>query len=384
MALVKVVKYDGPVDEFIWKYPYTELGTWTQLVVNETQEAILLKDGVICDIFKGGRYTLDTKNIPILNKIINIPFGGESPFKVEVWFVNKRVNLDIKWGTPTPIQIQDPKYGIFIPVRSFGQFGIQLQDSRTFFTKLIGTKRNFTVKDINDYFRGIYLAQVKDIISSYIVNQRISILEINSKMLELSEYIKTAIEPKLGEFGISLLNFYVNDINVPEDDEGVKKLKAALAKKAEMEIVGYNYVQERSFDTLEGAAKNTGNGMANNFMGAGMGMAMGVGLGNSFSNNFNTTMDGQNHSGINGNAENSKEYINCKKCGAKILKGTKYCPECGELQLKLCPNCGAILENENAKFCSECGAPLIKFCKNCKAQLPDGVKFCPECGTKVE
>lgn len=379
MAIVNIIKYDGGIDEFIWKYPYEEIGTWSQLIVNETQEAILVKDGKICDIFRAGKYTLDTKNIPILNKIINIPFGNESPFKVEVWFINKRVNLDIKWGTPTPIQLQDPKYGIFIPVRSFGQFGIKLEESKTFFTKLIGVKNSFNKAEINNYFRGVYLSKVKDIIFSYIVNKKISILEINSCIVELSDYIKTSMSPFFEEYGITLISFFINDINVPEEDEGVKKLKSALAKRAEMDIVGYNYLQERSFDTLEGAAKNSSNGITNSIMGAGVGMAMGIGLGNTFNESFTSNMMTTEDSNLK-----KQEYINCKKCGKKILKGIKFCPECGEFQYKKCSRCGAIQENENAKFCSECGAPLIKHCSKCNAILTSKAKFCPECGAKVE
>ncbi len=379
MAIVNIIKYDGGIDEFIWKYPYEEIGTWSQLIVNETQEAILVKDGKICDIFKAGKYTLDTKNIPILNKIINIPFGNESPFKVEIWFVNKRVNLDIKWGTPTPIQLQDPKYGIFIPVRSFGQFGIKLEESKVFFTKLIGVKNSFNKVEINNYFRGVYLSKVKDVISSYIVNKKISILEINSCIIELSDYIKASMSPFFEEYGISLINFFINDINVPEEDEGVKKLKSALAKRAEMDIVGYNYLQERSFDTLEGAAKNSSNGITNDFMGAGIGMAMGVGLGNTFNESFNSNIMTHKDSNLK-----KQEHIKCKKCGKEILKGIKFCPECGELQYKKCNKCGAIQENENAKFCSECGAPLIKHCSKCNTVLISEAKFCPECGAKVE
>ena len=70
---------------------------------------------------------METANIPLLNKVINLPFGGRSPFTAEVWFVNKLYSLDVKWGTPTPIQIQDPKYGVFVPVRANGRFGIQIQ-----------------------------------------------------------------------------------------------------------------------------------------------------------------------------------------------------------------------------------------------------------------
>ena len=143
MAIIEVLKYNGGPDVFAWKYPSEELGTWTQLIVNESQEAVLVKEGQILDIFGSGRHTLETANIPLLNKIVNLPFGGRSPFTAEVWYINKAFNLDIKWGTPTPIQIQDPKYGIFVPVRSNGIFGIHIVDSAAFHVKLVGTLRSF-------------------------------------------------------------------------------------------------------------------------------------------------------------------------------------------------------------------------------------------------
>lgn len=372
MALVDIVKYSGTLEEFIWKYPRDDLGTWTQLVVNETQEALLLKDGKICDLFTTGKYILESKNIPILNKIINLPFGGESPFKVEVWFINKRYNLDVKWGTPSPIQLQDAKYKIFIPVRSFGQFGIRIEDSKLFFSKIVGTKTIFTKNEINLFFRGLYLTKIKDMISSYLVKRKISILEINAYISELSDYISDSMKQVFKGYGIELVNFYINDINIPEDDSGVKRLKEALAKRAEMDIVGYNYLQERSFDTLEGAAKNTGT--SSNFINSGIGMAMGVGLGNNFSNKVNSNLL------IN----TEEEKIKCIKCGTELKRGAKFCFECGEAQQKKCPNCGALQENQNTKFCSECGIPLVKKCKKCGKVVEENIKFCPECGNRID
>ena len=84
MAIVEVVKYNGKPDVLAWKYPNEELGTWTQLIVNESQEAVLVKGGKVFDGFDSGRHTLETANIPILNKIINLPFGGRSPFTAEM------------------------------------------------------------------------------------------------------------------------------------------------------------------------------------------------------------------------------------------------------------------------------------------------------------
>ncbi len=433
MAIVEVVKYNGSPDVFAWKYPSEELGTWTQLIVNESQEAILYKGGQALDLFSAGRHTLETANIPILNKIVNLPFGGRSPFTAEVWYINKVYSLDIKWGTPTPIQLQDPKYKVFIPLRSFGQFGIQISDSRKFLTKLVGTLPVFDKDSILKYFRGLYLTKVKDSISTYLIKKGVSVLEINAYLDELSEHLKEKMVPILDEYGIKLENFYVNDINVPEDDPAVKKLKDALAKRAEMDIVGYSYVQERSFDTLEGAATNQSSGQSG-LMGAGIGLGMGVGIGGAFGNqvgsitqnmntkemkrcpNCNTEMEAEaRFCSICGCDTNKKEdepkeatdKTACSKCGNAFSKKAKFCPECGKSYNpctfcgadlkegtekcdicgkaipKHCPKCGALVADEKAKFCPECGESLVKKCANCGTKIDGSPKFCPECGNKL-
>lgn len=246
MAIVDVVKYNGEPGLLAWKFPEEELGTWTQLIVNESQEAVLFRDGRAMDVFGAGRHTLETQNIPILNKIINLPFGGRSPFAAEVWYVNKLSTLDVKWGTPSPIQMQDSRYRIFVPVRANGMFGIRVEDAMKFLVKLVGTMPAFDRNMLVNHFRGLCVTKVKDALSSYLLKKQISVMEINAYIDELSGYMKERIEPDMAEYGIKLINFYVNEISVPEDDPSVKKLKDALAKKAEMDIIGFDYRQERS------------------------------------------------------------------------------------------------------------------------------------------
>jgi len=412
-ALVEVVKYNGAPDVFAWRFPETELGTWTQLIVNESQEAILFKGGQAYDVFGPGRHTLSTANIPILNRIINLPFGGRSPFTVEVWFINKQHSLDIKWGTPTPIQLKDPRYNIMIPVRAFGQFGITIDDSRPFITKLVGTLPNFGSQEVINFFRGMYLTKVRTVISQYIAKKEISILEINAYLLELSDDLKESIDARLrDEYGIRLLNFFVNDVSIPEDDPGVAQLKAALAKRAEMDIKGFDYTQERSFDTLESAASNPGS-MNAGMMGAGMGMGMGIGLGGSM---------GQGMADLSQSIQ-TKRIKNCQNCNNSMEETVRFCGSCGhDTQVvasvpagamipckcghaysntyKFCPKCGTSAPEPNAciscnkeidadaKFCQHCGSsqkgPIQKVCPGCEAERAPDAKFCVSCGTGLE
>lgn len=433
MAIIEVVKYNGAPNVFAWKYPSEELGTWTQLIVNESQEAVLFKGGEALDVFTSGRHTLDTENIPILRKLVNLPFGGRSPFTAEVWYVNKLFKLDIKWGTASPIQIQDPKYGVFVPVRSNGMFGIQVEDSRKFLVKLVGTMPGFDESSVIKYFRGLYITKVKDAISSYVIKKRISVMEINAYIDELSSYMKERIEPEMHDYGIKLVSFFVNEISVPETDSAVKKLKDALTKKAEMNIIGYNYQQERSFDTMEAATRNESMGAAP-FMGTGIGLGMGAGVGRAMAGTMSDIvgqMDlgdhtddrecpkcharmeqgqrfcgacgfdtqspveekpekivircarcGKESSGTKFCTECGKRYNPCPECGQDLEEGAASCPECGYEFPEKCPSCGADII-KGAKFCPECGAALVKKCPNCGHEIENDAKFCPECGESL-
>ncbi|WP_422659817.1 SPFH domain-containing protein [Paenibacillus sp. EC2-1] len=404
MAIIEVVKYDGPPGVFAWRYPNQELGTWTQLIVQESQEVILFKEGQALDSFSAGRHTLSTANIPILSNIINLPFGGKSPFTAEVWFINKLSSLDIKWGTSTPLQLQDPKFNIIVSVRAFGQFGIQIEDPRKFLLKLVGTLPTFDQDTLIKYYRGVLMSNINEIISSYIIHKKISVVEINAYAAEISKHIQEAITPSFREMGISLLNFYIDSINTPANDPAAMRIKEALAKKAEMDIIGYTYQQERSFDTLEGAAKNPGSSAA--IMGSGLGMGIGMAgtmyeTVNQISGNLRAshnnespilqracdkcnTLNSENARFCSGCGQSmlttsSEKPIICSDCGHPIPPHAKFCEHCGDPHLP-CPTCGKDY-SLNAKSCSSCGSELPKPCKSCGELLDPKAKFCPSCGS---
>ena len=355
MAIADVIKYNGNPGLLAWKFPGEELGTWTQLIVNESQEAVLFKDGRALDLFGAGRHTLETQNIPILNKIINLPFGGRSPFAAEVWYVNMLSTLDVKWGTPSPIQMQDARYGIFVPVRANGLFGIRVEDARKFLIKLVGTMPAFDRNMLTNHFRGLCVTKVKDVLSSYLLKKQISVMEINAYIDELSGYMKERIEPDMAEYGIRLINFYVNEISVPEEDPSVRKLKDALAKKAEMDIIGFDYRQERSFNALEGAASNPGSAGAL-FMGAGIGTGMGLGMGSAMGAGSGG-ISGELRTEQSGERPGQEQQLLCPGCGSRIPAGGRFCPECGIPLAKKCPKCSAAIEGD-PRFCPECGEKL--------------------------
>ena len=375
MAVVNRVKWDGQDGMYAWKYPSEELSQLTQLIVNESQDAVLIREGKMIGPLSPGRHTLDTKNIPLLSKLFKVPTGGDAPFTAEVWFVNKTMPLDVKWGTLASIQLQDPKYNVMLPIRAFGQYGVQISDTRKFITKLVGTLPSFDREKMVSYFRGIILTNAKSFISKQIIKEKISVLEISAHLGDISQSLRDNMAKELDNFGLNLINFQVNSINTPEDDPAVIRLKEALAKKAEMDIIGFNYQQQRSFDTMETAAGNEG-ASSSGLMGAGLGLGMGVGLGSPMGN----AMGGMAQELNTGDSQHTKnqETFDCDKCGQKMPKGAKFCSSCGDAFLA-CAKCGADNSEESTQ-CRKCGEDLPVPCPKCKVLVSHNHKFCPSCG----
>lgn len=343
MAIVDRVKWDGSADVLAWKFPQDNLSTLTQLIVNESQEAYVVKGGVYQGPFLAGRHTLSTENIPLLRGLIALPFGGETPFSAEVWYVNRSVNLDLPFGTREPIQLQDPKFQIMVPVRAFGQYGVRIEDGKRFLLKLVGTLSEFNASTLGAYFRGVMTSRIKTSIATAIIKNGRSVLEITTELDALSGMLRESLAADFSEYGVTLTQFNLMSVNVPEDDPAVVALKTALAKKTEMSLLGFTYQQERSFDVLEAAASNEGT--AGGVMGAGLGMGMGVGIGVP----MGQTM-GQMAPAI------QPMSIGCVSCQAMIPVGSAFCPQCGAGQKRLCGQCNAALPS-GAKFCSACGTP---------------------------
>lgn len=288
MALIDRIKYDGGPDELVWKYPSDQIVWGGQLIVNESQEALFFKGGQALDLFTAGTHTLKSGNIPLLEKLINLPFGGDTPFSAEIWYVNKRAFNNLRWGTKTPIQVQDPKYGLFVPVRAFGQYGIRVVDSRHFITEVVGTQGKQSTADIEGFLKGVITSKLSDAIAEMLNDAKVNIVTLGTQLDETSELGKEKLAPTFEKYGLEIIEFFVESINVPEDDPAVQKLKQALADKAEMDILGQQYQQKRMLDIGQTAAGNEGN--AGGMMGAGMGMGMGMNMGQMMGGMMNPQM----------------------------------------------------------------------------------------------
>ena len=400
MAFIDRLKYDGPpplangdaAPWLVYKFPSETLLLGSQLIVAQSQEAIFFKGGAAADVFGPGTHTLSSANLPLLHRIINLPFGGKTPFAAEVFFINKAAKLDMKWGTIDPFQVTDPKYQVIVKVRAFGQFGIKVADVRNLVSQIVGVMHEGTVSDyqsISRYFKGLVLTKVKSTVAATIVQKSVSLLDITSALDDLSIACRDKVTPEFERFGLSVLNFYIESINVPDED--LARLRKILEQRAEFDLLGdTRYAAMRSYDVMQTAAGNEGAAGAGLQAGLGIGMALGsVGP---FATAMSTvsapliSATSQPPSPSSQSESPDLPEFYCQKCSFANQPGVKFCGSCGERLVadrKTCTKCQ--FDNfPGTKFCGNCGASLLeKRCAKCNSENPPGTKFCGNCGQSL-
>ena len=300
MALIQVIKYEAEDDNmFVWKYPSDQIRLGAQLIVNEGQKAIFVKGGQALDIFEPGTFTLTTGNIPLIDKLINLPFGGDTPFAAEIWYINTTVKRDLTWGTPSPIPLMDSNLGFPVSARSFGKWGARIIDVRSFVTQIVGSQSFADATKINDYFIGEIIQSLTSNLSNAITSGQTSILQISSFLTPLSKSSADLIKMEFDKFGVELVNFNIESINIPTDE--LKRIQDVFAKTLEAKElskvnVGAGFSAIKSFEVLNNAAENPSEGSIGGMLGAGIGLGAGFPLGQQMGQNLTTSQNAEESS----------------------------------------------------------------------------------------
>jgi len=233
---ISVIQYEGDNSTFVWKHPVEDFNMGSQLIVHESQEAIFFMNGQALDLFGPGRYTLETENIPVLKQVYKLPAGSQTPFHAEVYFINKTVQMGLKWGTDSRVRFIDPATGIPLDIGASGEMSLQVSDARKLLVKLVGTTAGLNSKEspnqrnIQSFFRPVLMTEIKSYLAATIKQQQIDIMAIDEHMGILSEALRQRISPKLEEYGVTVPLFNITYIALPENDVNFKKLRDMRAR----------------------------------------------------------------------------------------------------------------------------------------------------------
>ena len=434
-GLASIIKYEGDNETLVWKHPIEDFNFGSQLIVHESQEAIFFRDGQALDLFGAGRYTLQTQQLPLLEKIYKLPTDTEGTFHSEVYFVNLATQMGVKWGTDSKVRLFDPASGLHIELGASGEFNIRVTDSRKLLLKVVGTTGGLGQEQLlgigngKGFFRSMVMTQVKSYLAQTIKENAINILEIDEHLMALSGALRERINAALDEYGLTMPEFYVSRIVTPDDDpnfrrmkeqyaeqyllvrqEGIRKAEAEAAADrkaveaqtaARMKIIGaqgeaealkiqkqaeaeaYRMQAEaeaaemrmKGYTYQQETSRQVGLEAMKNGLGGGANAAGALGdlAGLGVSLGAMGSVIGMTKDALNPMTQDAAQMG--AAVGAAVAGGWD-CPVCGHKNIttNFCPDCGGKKpEAKTGWDCAQCGTKNIqsKFCPNCGAKKPE-------------
>jgi membrane protease subunit (stomatin/prohibitin family) len=320
---IDVIDWVEPEDGILaYRYPMQdrEIQNGGKLTVRETQMALFVNEGRVADAFKPGLYTLNTNTLPILTYIMNWDKAFQSPFKSDVYFFSSRTQIDQHWGTQNPITIRDKEFGA-VRLRGFGIYSYHLNDAKTFYSKISGTRDLYRVADLEGQLRNTILAKMTDAFAA----SQVPFLDMAANQAALGEKIKEQVQPAFGEYGLTLDSFVVENLSLPEE------LQKILDERISMNMIGDmgRYTQYQVAQSIPIAAGNEGGGG----VGVGAGLGAGVAMGQAMMEAVKKATTGPSEAAATPAAgAPGADTKFCQECGKSIPRNSKFCPECGKPQ----------------------------------------------------
>lgn len=286
MAVIDVVEAPNQgANELVVRVPQTGSGDFkmgSQVIVRESQTAVFFRDGKALDKFGAGRHTITTANIPLLTNLLEgFLTGGRNVFTAEVYFVNMREFLDLKWGTSEPVTLRDKDLGM-ARLRAFGNFSMQINDPQLFVNKIVGTQGIYQTSQIEGQLRSIVVSRLTDVLGE----AGVGLLDLPSMFDEIGGAIRAKVLDDFAALGIALKQFFVQSISPTEETQ------KAIDERASMGAIGnmQAYMQYKAAQALGTAAASSGE--AGSAVGTGLGLGAGVGLGGVMAQMMGQAMSG--------------------------------------------------------------------------------------------
>ena len=264
-----VIEYPSEMkDEIVHRFPETGIGDFrigSQVIVRESQAAVFFRDGQALDVFRAGRHTITTANIPLLVNLIGKLFNDRTPFTAEVVFVSMREFANEKWGTPQPIIVRNPGMGLGVALlQGFGTYSFQVKDPQQFVTQIVGAQGAYRTTDIEERLKMMILSKLQDVLGETTAAR--SVVDLIGLTEEVGAAVRAKAQDDFEAIGMQLKSFYIGN------------LKPSSKSAQELRDMGMldmaTYTQLQAADAVRDAAQNPSGGAG---LTAGIGAGMGIG-----------------------------------------------------------------------------------------------------------
>ena len=345
---MKVIQYqDLTGHTMVARYPAkgtSAIKLGSQLIVEESQLAVFLRDGKALDTFGPGRHTLATMNLPLLAKLLGAPFEGKSPFQAAVIFLSAKTFIDLKWGTKEPVVYRDQELAM-VRLRAFGKFAVRISNAQHFVNEIVGTQDIYTTDGVESYFKDVIVARLTDLLGESLE----SIFDLPKVYDELSMGLKSRVHDDFSKYGLELVDLYLGAITPPPEVQRQIDERTGMAAVGDMN----QYLKFKAAKAMGDAAQQSGGGTGSG-VGAGLGVGMGAGMGMMLPQMMRDAMQ-------SGGVAPPTAPDPTAKAAAAVTAGAAAAST-GD---------------------GEAAAGAIAFCHSCGQKLVEGARFCSACGTQV-
>lgn len=396
-SIIDFIRWSGEIGVLAYRHPKANISKYAKLQVNEAQEAVIIVNGTKSQKFGPGQYDMDSPNLPILRAFYGIPFGGENPWTVQAWFVNKLTPKDVDWDI-SGFPVFDQTFQAQIPIAAHGKYGITISDAERFIMKLAmgypsdsDGSVNVSADDFTEQLRGELTSKTKSLVTRIFAANNYGVNQISAHLTDISEVLERELADFFNEFGCTLSKFYVTSIDIDTATEAGRMAQDAINQQTAQKISGHTWQQSKMFETAQQAVNAQGGGIMGAVMMAGMfgGLGGGAGMGSMMAPEYNQPAPAPRNGHMQEvpGAKVQAKDVYCSRCSRKFSSDNRFCPHCGN-QYNPCPKCGA--DNDlNAVRCVTCGVALsngnknVDMCPNCRSVLAPGAAFCSVCGRPV-
>jgi membrane protease subunit (stomatin/prohibitin family) len=267
IALEIIQFFDESGRELVHREPQggsSDIKMGAQLIVQDTQNAVFYRDGKALDVFGSGRHTLTTANIPVLTKLLSLPFGFNSPFQAQVYFVSMKKFIDLKWGTKSPINFRDTELN-YVQLRASGKFSMRVKDPQMFINEIVGTQGKYTTNEIEDYLRDSIVSRLNTVLGKNIK----TVFDLGQFYPQIEEGVKAEVTDFFSSMGIELTDIIIIGIVPPDEVQEKINERSAMGALGNLD----QYMKFKTAQAMEKAAENPGGGGT-----AGLGVGLGAGM----------------------------------------------------------------------------------------------------------
>ncbi len=270
--LRSVIQWENPAPGSLfvrWTDNGDEIKNASKLIVGPGQGCIFVYEGKVEGVYaQEGMIELQTANIPFVTTISRFMQAFVSEHKVGIYFFRTTQVLNQKWGTPSLIKYEDPKYKFPVGLRAFGNYSLRISDPAAFFKGIVGGTDPFTVEQVREPIN----ARLVQPLTDYLATGKYTYTEIDVHREEIAQGLSTKFAAEFAALGFELTDFRIEGTSFDEDTmRRINRIADMSAEAQAAEAAGVSFAQMQQLAAMRDAAKNEGAG--------GMAMAMGVGMG---------------------------------------------------------------------------------------------------------